>query len=224
VSALTLFNSWVRGNCQPAAARKDLVGQAGQAQRQGRDCHFLIGDGLTRTRRAYLVHLLGEELFVFMLSAEQAASNGARGARLRVTFDPPRPAPRGRPPHRLEGLQLENAIALELARPICGRCTIHSGDAHFEAPVCLRLDMALSPQGAPDRSNWSCRFFYPSPPVLPSGQMAFEFPPVNDPQDAQEQYGHRQVTAAFLRVFPDPNYGLPAVPLSNAAAQLVTFA
>src|SRR5258706_14716344 len=65
---------WVRANCLDPKLRSDLSQKLKDAMQRRVDCWFAVGPVLTRERTAYMIHCFAGELFIFQLTAEQAAA------------------------------------------------------------------------------------------------------------------------------------------------------
>lgn len=151
--------NWVRTNCPNRKLSWDVKEALDAAAAEGVNCWFAIGSGTTRSKVPFLLHCFSNEVFIFQLTAAQAAGMGLKangmgcGRDRAAGFVPPAPPPTV----SLEQLEVTNASFTQ-ATPIGGRL-------HYEVLAdgprswCVRLDYELP--GGGRRIAWS----YPEQPL-----------------------------------------------------------
>ncbi len=210
---------WARRICVGVQPVDDMLGRAEAARLQNRDCHFLLGSQLTKTRQAYLVYLVGCELFSFCLTDEQTRTEGANGRGLWAFIDGPRAIPSPGLPLHLHQIEIEREQNLKLGEAISGCCNVRSESTSL-TNFCLRIQTILRVRNSPAKI-FQFRYFHLA--VLQGERLKFQFDAMRAPFDTTD-YVSPQSAAIFFRfeTLPDPMMKV-ILPLSNVAGTIATF-
>jgi hypothetical protein len=212
-----LAAAWLRKNCPNPKLQRDFMRQLDEAEQQRMNCSFVIGSGLVRNRKPYLVHCFGGEFFAFALRPHQARNLREAPGLMHYMPGSPRVDPDPGFPARvaLDRLHLDHASHLCNADRITGRCRYWMEGNWLQAYcACLRYDMPDSATVA----SW----FYPTEPLCPEGTIEFNVDPVWNP-DQPGVPSWSGTTVAFLRLFtmPDGKTVEGRRPFSNTSASLM---
>jgi len=207
--------NWINANCKDPKLRSDFSRQLKSVLQRRVDCWFALGSGLTRQRVPYMIHCFAGELFIFQLSAAQAAGLMLAPDALCSSSDsqPGESRPTA-PPISLANFELDRPILTETER-ITGSCS-YEIEGEIPASYCLRLDCLLGL--AAGDTIWSD----PGQILGRSGHLRFSFDAIRETAWPIALF-HRGPAAVFLRVctFPIAGDAASRHPISNACGTLV---
>ncbi len=134
-----LAAAWVQANCPRADVQDEFLLRLDDGIRRGVGCSFLIGGMLAKNGKPHLVHCYCGELFAFQLTPRQAAWLNVADAELVSArgMVEHNHEPHPEPPVRLEQVEIDNANALDLTKPITGTVK-YRADQMWVLPVAIQ--------------------------------------------------------------------------------------
>ena len=210
---------WVLTNSSSQRFKADFVRQLDEAIELHVNCSFMIGEGLIRVFKPYVLQWFGGELFIFQLTGPQAArlDMPPKGIRFSRSHESVQDGPPTATTVSLERLELDQSVLSDLKRPILAKCRYLVTGAP-PAACAFRMDF-------PQAANAGKRSFYTQayPNLAPSdaGTISLQF----DPLRLLPGMTLNAVIAVFVRCFAiNSQSSQNWSPISNAVAAMLELA